>query len=133
MRLSLKAANLVPQDINYINAHGTSTPMNDKFETMALKAVFGEHAYRIPISSTKSMHGHLLGAGAALEASISVVALQKGLIPPTVNLEHPDPECDLDYTPNVARQLQIQAVMSNSFGFGGHNSSLIFRSASDLD
>ncbi|MFH1141783.1 MAG: beta-ketoacyl-ACP synthase II [Chloroflexota bacterium] len=132
MRLALKAAALGPQDISYINAHGTSTPLNDKFETMALKGVFGEHAYRIPISSTKSMTGHLLGAGAAVEAAISVVALQKGMAPPTINLEHPDPECDLDYTPNVARQVQLHAVMSNSFGFGGHNSSLIFRAVSDL-
>ncbi len=132
MRLALKAAALAPQDIHYINAHGTSTVLNDKFETMAMKGAFGDHAYRIPISSTKSMTGHLLGAGAAVEAAISVVALQKGLIPPTINLQHPDPECDLDYTPNAARQVQLQAVMSNSFGFGGHNSSLIFRTASDL-
>ncbi|MDO8751633.1 MAG: beta-ketoacyl-ACP synthase II [Dehalococcoidia bacterium] len=132
MRLSLKAAGLSPQDISYINAHGTSTPLNDKFETMALKSVFGQHAYRIPISSTKSMTGHLLGAGAAVEAAISVVALQKGIAPPTINLERPDPECDLDYTPNVARQVQLRAVMSNAFGFGGHNSSLIFRTVSDL-
>ncbi len=132
MRLALKAAGLSPQDISYVNAHGTSTPLNDKFETMALKAVFGEYAHRIPISSTKSMTGHLLGAGAAVEAAISVVALQKGMAPPTINLEHPDPECDLDYTPSVARQVQLRAVMSNSFGFGGHNSSLIFRAVSDL-
>ncbi|MFC1935191.1 beta-ketoacyl-ACP synthase II [Chloroflexota bacterium] len=132
MRLALEAAGLSPQDIDYVNAHGTSTPLNDKFETMAIKAVFGEDAYTIPISSTKSMTGHLLGAGAALEAAISVIALQKGVIPPTINLEHQDPECDLDYTPNTARQAQIHGVMSNSFGFGGHNSSLIFRSAPDL-
>ena len=132
MRLALEAAGLSPQDIDYVNAHGTSTPLNDKFETMAIKAVFGEDAYTIPISSTKSMTGHLLGAGAALEAAISVIALQKGVIPPTINLESQDPECDLDYTPNTARQGQLHAVMSNAFGFGGHNSSLIFRTTPDL-
>ena len=132
MRLSLKAAGLAPRDIDYINAHGTSTPLNDKFETMALKSVFKEDAYKIPISSTKSMTGHLLGAGAALEAAISMVAIQKGVLPPTMNLEHQDPECDLDYIANTPRQRQIHAVMSNAFGFGGHNSALIFRSVSDL-
>ena len=132
MQLALKSSGLAPQDIDYINAHGTSTPLNDKFETMSIKGVFGEHAHFIPISSTKSMTGHLLGAGAALEAAFSVIALQKGMIPPTINLEHQDPECDLDYTPNAARQRQLHAVMSNSLGFGGHNSSLIFRSASDM-
>jgi len=132
MRLALHSAELSPRDIDYINAHGTSTLLNDKFETLAIKAVFGEDAYTIPISSTKSMTGHLLGAGAALEAAISVVALQKGMIPPTINLEHQDPECDLDYTPNTARQAQLQVVMSNAFGFGGHNSALVFRSVPDL-
>ncbi len=131
MTLALKAAGVTAKDIDYINAHGTSTPMNDKFETMALKAVFGEQAHRIPISSTKSMTGHLLGAAAALEAGISVVALQKGIIPPTVNLEHQDPDCDLDYTPNTAKQARLATVMSNAFGFGGHNSSLIFRAPAD--
>ena len=132
MRLALKAAGLAPQDIDYINAHGTSTPLNDKFETMALKSVFEEDAYKIPISSTKSMTGHLLGAGAALEAAISVIALQKGVLPPTINLEHQDPECDLDYIANTSRQRQLHSVMSNAFGFGGHNSALIFSSVSEL-
>ena len=132
MRLALKAAGLTPQDIGYINAHGTSTPLNDKFETMALKSVFEEDAYKIPISSTKSMTGHLLGAGAALEAAISVIALQKGVLPPTINMEHQDPECDLDYVANTSRQHQLHTVMSNAFGFGGHNSALIFHAVSDL-
>ena len=132
MRLALKAADISPKDIGYINAHGTSTVLNDKFETLAIKTVFGEDAYTTPISSTKSMTGHLLGAGAALEAGICLVALQKGMIPPTINLEHPDPACDLDYTANTAAHVQLQAVMSNALGFGGHNSSLVFRSAPDV-
>jgi len=131
IHLALKAAGLTPQDIDYVNAHGTSTPLNDKLETIAIKTVFGAEAYDIPISSTKSMHGHLLGAGAALEAAISVVALQKGTIPPTINQQHRDPECDLDYTPNTARLAILHNVMSNSLGFGGHNSSLIFRANTD--
>ena len=131
MGLSLKQAGLQPEEISYINAHGTSTPLNDRFETMALKATFGEAAYKIPISSTKSMTGHLLGAGGALEAAISIMALNRSVIPPTINLDHPDTECDLDYTPNKARQLEVRAVMSNSFGFGGHNSSLIFSKPDD--
>ena len=128
MQLALKASGASAGDIDYINAHGTSTPLNDKFETMAVKGVFGEDAYNIPISSTKSMTGHLLGAGAALEAAFSVIALQKGTLPPTINFEKQDPECDLDYIPNKSRQARLEVVMSNSFGFGGHNSSLIFRS-----
>ena len=128
MRMSLEAAGLVPEDIGYINAHGTSTQLNDKVETIATKAVFKEHAERVAISSTKSMTGHLLGAGAALEAAISVAVLEKGVVPPTINLDNAGPECDLDYTPNVSRQLKMDAVMSNALGFGGHNSSLIFRS-----
>ena len=131
MGLSLKQAGLQPEEISYINAHGTSTPLNDRFETMALKATFVEAAYKIPISSTKSMTGHLLGAGGALEAAISIMALNRSVIPPTINLDHPDTECDLDYTPNKARQLEVRAVMSNSFGFGGHNSSLIFSKPDD--
>ena len=130
--LALKSAGIAPDEIDYINAHGTSTLMNDSVETLAMKTVFGKHAHRVCISSTKSMTGHLLGAGAALEAAISVVALGKGQVPPTINLDTPDPECDLDYTPNVARQVNLETVMSNALGFGGHNSSLIFRAAPDV-
>ena len=131
MGLALKKADLKPGEIDYINAHGTSTPLNDKFETMALKAIFGEDAHRVPISSTKSMTGHLLGAGGALEAAIGIMAMNRSMVPPTINLEHPDPECDLDFIPNEARQRELRTVMSNSFGFGGHNSSLIFRRVED--
>ncbi|MDA1348668.1 MAG: beta-ketoacyl-ACP synthase II [Chloroflexi bacterium] len=127
MAAALKQASLGPDEMEYINAHGTSTPMNDKFETMAMKSVFEEQAYKIPISSTKSMTGHLLGASGALEAAISVMAIAKSAIPPTINLEFPDPDCDLDYTPNTARTGAVRTAMTNSFGFGGHNSSLIFQ------
>ena len=127
MRLALKQAKLQPEDIGYINAHGTSTPLNDRFETMAMKAVFGKLAYEIPISSTKSMTGHLLGASGALEAVVSVMAIQESLIPPTINLHNPDPDCDLNYTPNIKNETDIPSAMSNSFGFGGHNASLIFQ------
>ena len=127
MGLALKQAGLPPDEVSYINAHGTSTPLNDKFETMAMKSVFAEQAYSIPISSTKSMTGHLLGASGALEAAVSVMALQRQAIPPTTNLEHADPDCDLDYTPNVARRRDVKTVMTNSFGFGGHNTSLVFQ------
>lgn len=127
MKIALKKAHLQPEEISYINAHGTSTPLNDKYETMAIKGVFNEEAYKIPISSTKSMTGHLLGASGALEAAISIMAMTKGAIPPTINLENADPECDLDYTPNKARSEELRAVMSNSFGFGGHNASLVFQ------
>lgn len=130
MKISLAQASLNSDEIDYINAHGTSTPMNDKFETMAMKSVFEGRAHKIPISSTKSMTGHLLGASGALEAAISVMAISKGLIPPTINLDCPDPECDLDYTPHKARQIKIKTAMSNSFGFGGHNASLIFQAIS---
>jgi 3-oxoacyl-[acyl-carrier-protein] synthase II len=126
MRAALAQARLAPQDIGYLNAHGTSTQLNDKSETAAIKQVFGPAAYQIPISSTKSMTGHLLGAAGALEALVCVKALREGLLPPTINYETPDPQCDLDYIPNAARHTPIRTAMSNSFGFGGHNACLIF-------
>jgi 3-oxoacyl-[acyl-carrier-protein] synthase II len=125
MNLALESANLRPEKVDYINAHGTSTLLNDKSETAAIKTVFGAQAYRVPISSTKSMTGHLLGASGALEAAVCVQVLLDGLLPPTINYETPDPECDLDYVPNQARQKAVRHVMSNSFGFGGHNATLI--------
>ena len=126
MLMALAAAEVDPSEVGYINAHGTSTPLNDKHETKAIKMALGEDAYRVPVSSSKSMTGHLLGAGGALEAAICVLAMRDGLIPPTINLDEPDPECDLDYTPNQARSQAIDISMSNSFGFGGHNSVLVF-------
>ncbi|MCM3763126.1 beta-ketoacyl-ACP synthase II [Alkalihalobacillus oceani] len=127
MSQAIADAGLEPADIDYVNAHGTSTPYNDKFETMALKKVFGEHAYKLAVSSTKSMTGHLLGAAGAVEAIFSVKALQEGIIPPTINYVNPDPDCDLDYVPNEARHAELRAVLSNSLGFGGHNATLIFK------
>lgn len=127
MRKALAQAGLAPDDIDYLNAHGTSTLMNDKLETVAIKKVFGEYAYSLPVSSTKSMTGHLLGAAGAVEAAASVLALLNGIIPPTANYENPDPDCDLDYVPNAARSASLEAVMTNSLGFGGHNASLVFR------
>ena len=126
MQLALENANLKVTDIEYINAHGTSTPLNDKSETAAIKTVFGEQAYKIPISSTKSMTGHLLGASGAVEAVFSIMAILNGEVPGTINYETPDPECDLDCIPNQKRDLKPRHVMSNSFGFGGHNATLVF-------
>ena len=125
MQLALKNANLKPEDISYINAHGTSTYLNDKSETAAIKTVFGEQAYKTPVSSTKSMTGHLLGASGALEGIISALAIVNNTLPPTINYETPDPVCDLDYVPNQPRKTTVNNVMSNSFGFGGHNATLI--------
>ncbi len=131
MRLALKDAGLSINDIHYINAHGTSTPLNDKSETAAIKTVFGERAYSIPVSSTKSMTGHLLGASGALEAMVSIKAIQNAVIPPTIHYQTPDPVCDLDYVPNQSRKHTMTHVMSNSFGFGGHNATLVFSKFSD--
>ncbi len=125
MKRALDKADLKPEQIGYINAHGTSTPLNDKMETAAIKGVFGEYAYKIPISSTKSMTGHLLGAAGALEAAICAMVITEGVIPPTINLTTPDPNCDLDYVPNQARPVRVDFALSNSFGFGGHNAALI--------
>jgi 3-oxoacyl-[acyl-carrier-protein] synthase II len=125
MRRALKKANLQPERIDYINAHGTSTKYNDRDETTAVKEVFGEHANRLAISSTKSMTGHLMGAAGGVEVAITALALRDGILPPTINYEFPDPECDLDYIPNVAREQDIQVAASNSMGFGGHNAVII--------
>ncbi|MGI6415030.1 MAG: beta-ketoacyl-ACP synthase II [Thermoguttaceae bacterium] len=125
MELALKDARISPADVDYINAHGTSTPLGDKAETQAIKSVFGENAKSVSVSSTKSQLGHSLGASGGIEMALSVLALNRGLAPPTINYETPDPDCDLDYTPNVPRERKINIVMSNSFGFGGHNVSLV--------
>ena len=119
-------AGLVPSDVGYINAHGTSTPMNDKYETQAMKAAFGDEAYKVKISSTKSMTGHLLGAAGGVEAAITALSVSTGVVPPTINLVSTDPDCDLDYTPHQAQQITLKSAMSNNLGFGGHNASLIF-------
>ena len=129
MKAALDHARITPEDISVINAHGTSTPANDVTETLAIKTVFGDRAYRIPTSSTKSMTGHLLGGAGAVEAIASVLTIRDGTIPPTINYATPDPECDLDYVPNEAREVEARYVMSNSFGFGGHNVALIFTAA----
>ena len=125
MRSALVDAAIEPAAVDYISAHGTSTPLNDKSETAAIKAVFGEAAYDVAVSSTKSMHGHLLGASGSLEAIICLKAIENNLLPPTINYETPDPECDLDYVPNTARSAQVDVTMSNGFGLGGHNATLV--------
>lgn len=127
MERALKDANLTIEDIDYLNAHGTSTPLNDRMETVAIKKVFGERAYDVPVSSTKSVTGHLMGAAGAIEAVLCVEAIRNSYIPPTINHQSPDPECDLDYVPNVGREKSLRYVMNNSFGFGGHNTVLIFK------
>jgi 3-oxoacyl-[acyl-carrier-protein] synthase II len=127
MRMAIRDAGLKPEEIDHINAHGTSTPLNDATETQAVKAVFGVHARKVPVSATKSMTGHLLGAAGSTEAIFSILSLRDGVLPPTINYEEPDPECDLDYVPNVARHKPIQVAMSNAFGFGGTNATLIFK------
>lgn len=127
MRNALADAGIAPEQVDYVNAHGTSTPLGDIGETRALKAVFGEYAYRVPVSSTKSVTGHMLGAAGAVEAIFAILAMRDNVIPPTINLDEPDPECDLDYVPNVARPAPLAVTMSNSFGFGGTNGTLIFR------
>lgn len=127
MDRALKDAGLRPEEVSYINAHGTSTPLNDKVETMAIKKVFGDFAYRIPVSSTKSMTAHLLGAAGGIEAAACVLSITHGVIPPTINYEEPDPDCDLDYVPGEARNAQIEVAVSNGFGFGGHNATLVFK------
>jgi 3-oxoacyl-[acyl-carrier-protein] synthase II len=127
MRNALRDAGLNAEDIDYINAHGTSTPAGDIAETLAVKSVFGEHAYKVAVSSTKSMTGHMLGAAGGIEALFSVLALRDQIVPPTINLDAPDAECDLDYVPHTAREMRVRYVMSNSFGFGGTNGTLIFK------
>jgi 3-oxoacyl-[acyl-carrier-protein] synthase II len=127
MQKAIKDAGITPEQIGYINAHGTSTPYNDKFETMAIKQVFGDYAYNLPVSSTKSMTGHALGAAGGIEAVFSVLALHDKVLPPTINYEFPDPDCDLDYIPNEPRNAEVEYVLSNSFGFGGTNACLIFK------
>jgi 3-oxoacyl-[acyl-carrier-protein] synthase II len=127
LRRALKKADLAPEDVDYINAHGTSTPPNDREETAAIKAVFGEHAYKLAISSTKSMSGHMVGAAGAMEVSLTALALRDGVLPPTINYQHPDPNCDLDYVPNTARTADIRVALSNSMGFGGHNAVVALR------
>jgi 3-oxoacyl-[acyl-carrier-protein] synthase II len=124
---AMRDANVEPHQVDYINAHGTSTPYTDKFETIAIKKIFGDHARKVNISSTKSMTGHLLGAAGSIEAVISIKAIETGIVPPTINYETPDPECDLDYTPNVKREAKIDTVLTDNLGFGGHNATLIFR------
>jgi 3-oxoacyl-[acyl-carrier-protein] synthase II len=126
MRAALQEAEIPPEAVDYINAHASSTPLNDAVETLAIKQVFGDHAYRVPISGTKAMHGHALGASGAIEAAICMLALQRGYLPPTINLEEADPACDLDYIPGHGREVAPRHILSNSFGFGGINGTLVF-------
>ena len=127
MQMAIDDAGIKPADVQYINAHGTSTDLNDKYETQAIKTVFGDHAYKMAVSSTKSMTGHLLGAAGGVEAAYTILTIYNQLMPPTINYEFPDPDCDLDYVPNTARKAQIEVALSNSFGFGGTNGTLVFR------
>jgi len=127
MRMAIDQAGLRPEDVGYVNAHGTSTQQNDSAETAAIKTVFGDHARTLAISSTKSMTGHTLGAAGAIEAIFCLLAMRDGLLPPTINQDTPDPDCDLDYVPNTARKKQVDVSLSNSMGFGGHNAALVFR------
>ena len=126
MKWAIEDAGITPDKVDYINAHGTSTPLNDKYETIAMKRMYGDHAYNLAISSTKSMTGHLLGAAGAIEAAFTVLAIKNDIVPPTINIENPDPDCDLNYTPNTAKKQPVNVAMSNSLGFGGHNASLVF-------
>ncbi len=127
MQLAIEEGNVSLEDISYINAHGTSTPYNDKFETIAIKNLFKEQAYKIPVSSTKSMTGHLLGASGAIESIVCIKALEEGFIPATIGLEEKDEDCDLDYVPNIGRRAELKYALSNSLGFGGHNATLLFK------
>ena len=126
MKWAIEDAGITPDKVDYINAHGTSTPLNDKYETIAMKRMYGDHAYKLAISSTKSMTGHLLGAAGAIEAAFTVLAIKNDIVPPTINIENPDPDCDLNYVPNTAKKQAVNVAMSNSLGFGGHNASLVF-------
>jgi 3-oxoacyl-[acyl-carrier-protein] synthase II len=127
MKTAIDDARVPPDSIDYVNAHGTSTPLNDKLETQGIKTVFGDHASKLAVSSNKSMFGHLIGAAGAAEAIATVMTIHKGTIPPTINYQEPDPECDLDYVPNEARQFKVDAAISNSLGFGGHNCTIVLR------
>ena len=127
MEIAIEDAGIKPEEVGYINAHGTSTPLNDPAETKVIKKVFGEYAYKVAVSSTKSMTGHLLGAAGAVEAIITAMALKEGFLPPTINLVNPDPECDLDYVPNKGRPADIKYALSNALGFGGHNAAIVMK------
>jgi 3-oxoacyl-[acyl-carrier-protein] synthase II len=132
MDMAVKDAGLKTTDINYINAHGTSTKLNDQIETLAIKKLFGEHAKKIPVSSTKSMTGHLLGAAGGVELAACILSIRDNMVHPTINYETPDPDCDLDYVPNVARKVQVDVALSNSLGFGGHNATLVVKRYENL-
>ena len=129
MEMAIQDAGVTVEEVDYINAHGTSTPLNDKLETVAIKRTFGEQAYKIPISSTKSMTGHLLGGAGGIESIFTVLSMKNGIVLPTINYETPDPECDLDYVPNKPRKADIRCALTNSFGFGGTNATILFRKA----